>query len=115
MKMSPEEKERRKFLRKELREYLKTTETTPDELEALKEWVAEGNSVYENGSNAFYEDGTPVWFLDEYCHWRDLESEVESEAESPREQQKDHGSDADSASGRTTCLAEKSDNETGGS
>ena len=96
MKMSPEEKERRKFLRKELREYLKTTETTPDELEALKEWVAQGNSVYENGSNAFYEVGTPVWFLEEYCHWRDLESEVESEAESPREQQKDHGSDADS-------------------
>ena len=48
MKMSPEEKERRKFLRKELREYLKTTETTPDELEALKEWVAQK----DHGSDA---------------------------------------------------------------
>ena len=50
MKMSPEEKERRKFLRKELREYLKTTETTPDELEALKEWVAEQQK--DHGSDA---------------------------------------------------------------
>lgn len=59
-------KEKRRFLKQELKGYEKITPMTEEERAALHEWVAAGNSVHENGSMASYEGGRPVDFLDVY-------------------------------------------------
>ena len=59
-------KERRRFLRQELKEYEKITPMTEKERAVLHEWVAAGNSVHENGSMACYEGGWLMDFLDVY-------------------------------------------------
>lgn len=43
---------------------------TRKELRAVREWVKDGHSVYENMSGAFYDRQVPVEFLTE---WRDDE------------------------------------------
>ena len=48
-------KEKRRFLRQELKEYERVTPMTEEERSALWEWVNAGNSVHENGSMASYE------------------------------------------------------------
>ena len=58
------EKDRKNFLRRELREYEKITPMTEEEREALHEWVHSGRSVHDNGSYACYEGGRPLDFLD---------------------------------------------------
>lgn len=63
MKISKEE---RQFLRKELKEYEKITPMTDEERKVLHKWVADGNSVHENGAMACYEGGRPMDFLDVY-------------------------------------------------
>ena len=65
-------KEKKQFLKKELREYEKITPMTEDERKALHEWVAAGNSVHENGSMALYEGGRPMDFLDVYREEEDI-------------------------------------------
>ena len=45
-------KEKRRFLKQELKGYEKITPMTEEERSALHEWVAAGNSVHENGSMA---------------------------------------------------------------
>lgn len=60
------EKDRKNFLRRELREYEKITPMTEEEREALHEWVHSGRSVHDNGSYACYEGGRPLDFLDVY-------------------------------------------------
>lgn len=60
------DKERKKFLRQELKEYEKYTPMTAKEKSILQEWVRAGHSVHENGSMAVYEGGCPVDFLDVY-------------------------------------------------
>ena len=61
----------------ELNEYLKTTPVNAEELAALKEWVAAGNSVHDNPSMATDEHGNPSDFLLDYRYhaeiYRDLE------------------------------------------
>lgn len=59
-------KEKRRFLKQELKEYEKTISMTGEERAALHEWVAAGNSVHENGSMASHEGGRPMDFLDVY-------------------------------------------------
>lgn len=54
------------FLEKEYKEYVKKTPLTPDERKALREWVKDGNSVYENSSNAWYDGQVPVEFIEVY-------------------------------------------------
>lgn len=39
---------RREILEKQYKEYIKTTPMTKKEQRALREWVKDGNSVYEN-------------------------------------------------------------------
>ena len=46
------DKERKAYLRKELKEFEKNNPMTDDERKALREWVNEGNSVYENSMMA---------------------------------------------------------------
>jgi len=60
------DKERKRILKQELKEYEKVTPMTEEERFALHEWVKQGNSVHENGSMAFYEGGRPMDFLDVY-------------------------------------------------
>ena len=60
------DKEKRRFLKQELKEYEKVTPMTEAERVALHEWVAAGNRVHENGSMACYEGGRPMDFLDVY-------------------------------------------------
>ncbi len=60
------DKERRRFLKQELKEYEKATSMTDEERNALREWVRDGNSVHENAAMAVYEGGRPIDFLDVY-------------------------------------------------
>ena len=57
---------RQLYLEKELEEYEKVTPMTSIERELLHEWVADGNSVHENGCYAVWEGNTPIDFLDVY-------------------------------------------------
>lgn len=54
------------FLEKEYKEYVKKTPLTPDERKALREWVKEGYSVYENSSGAWYDGQVPMEFIEVY-------------------------------------------------
>ena len=47
---------------KKLKEYLKITPVNEEELESLKEWVAEGNRVHTNPSMATDEHGRQLTF-----------------------------------------------------
>lgn len=58
--IAPEIKE---LLESQYREYIKNTPMTKKEQRALREWVKNGNSVYENPSGAWYEGQTPIEFL----------------------------------------------------
>ena len=58
----------KKEIRDVLRRELKQDETSigdlaPDERKALHEWVAGGNSVYDNPSLIAGEDGNPLCFI----------------------------------------------------
>ena len=59
-------KEKRKYLRQELKEYEKITPMTSEEKEALHHWVNAGNSVHENNCMASYDGGRPMDFLNVY-------------------------------------------------
>lgn len=65
--LSPELQE---ILTTQLKEYIKITPMTKKELCAVRDWVKDGHSVYENMSGAFYDGQVPVEFLTE---WRDDE------------------------------------------
>lgn len=52
------------ILEEQYKEYIKKTPMTKKEQRALREWVKDGNSVYENSCNAWYDGGVPVEFLD---------------------------------------------------
>jgi len=68
--------ERQRLLEKELREYEKHTEMTPEERTALRQWVRAGNSVHENPSGAQYGGiGGPIDFLDDYRNIAEFEAE----------------------------------------
>ena len=71
-------KEKRRFLKQELKEYEKTISMTEEERTALHEWVAAGNSVHENGSMASYEGGRPMDFLDVYRQEEEIRSALAS-------------------------------------
>ena len=64
-------------LEKELKEYLKITPVNEEELEALKEWVADGNSVHTNPSMATDEHGNPSDFLLDYRYHAEIYEELE--------------------------------------
>ena len=61
----------------ELNEYLKTTPVNAEELAALKEWVADGNSVYDNPSMATDEQGNPCDFLLDYRYHAEIYKELD--------------------------------------
>ena len=56
--------ELQEFLEAQYKEYIKKTPMTKKEQRALREWVKDGNSVYENDCGAWYDGGIPMEFLD---------------------------------------------------
>lgn len=61
--MNHTDKERRKILRQELKDYISTRKVTPDDLKELREWIRSGHSVYENPWFIYGENGWPLDFL----------------------------------------------------
>ena len=59
-------KETQEMLEKQYREYINTTQMTKKEQRAVREWVKDGHSVYENPSGAWYDGQVPVEFLSIY-------------------------------------------------
>ncbi len=57
---------RQEFLVQQYKEYIKVTPMTKKEQRALREWVKNGNSVYENPSEAWNDGQIPVEFLTVY-------------------------------------------------
>lgn len=63
-RISDLEKERRDFLKKELKEYEKSIiDLTPDEQKDLREWVKEGRSCYDNPWYVSTGNGYPVDYI----------------------------------------------------
>ena len=58
--------ETRELLETQYKEYIKRTPMTRKEQHALREWVKDGNSVYENPSGAWSDGQIPVEFLTVY-------------------------------------------------
>lgn len=61
--LAPEMEE---FLTTQYKKYRKETPMTKKEMRALREWVKEGNSVYENTCGAWADGQVPVEFLTIY-------------------------------------------------
>lgn len=59
-------KERKRFLKQELKEYEKITPMTEEERRDLHEWVEAGYSVHENTCCAVGDGNRPIDFLDIY-------------------------------------------------
>lgn len=59
-------KEIREMLEKQYKEYIKNTPMTKKEQWAVREWVKDGHSVYENPRSAWHEGQIPVEFLTIY-------------------------------------------------
>jgi len=58
------EREIRNALRRELKQYEASVgDLSPDERKALHQWVADGNSVYENAFWLAGEDGNPLCYI----------------------------------------------------
>ena len=58
--------ETRMLLERQYKEYIKETPMTDKEKHAVREWVKNGNSVYENSCDAWAESRVPIEFLTEY-------------------------------------------------
>lgn len=61
--ISPELEE---LLTAQYKEYIKKTSMTKKEMRALREWVKDGHSVYENTAEAWADGQVPVEFLTIY-------------------------------------------------
>ena len=56
--------ETRTLLEEQYKDYIKHTPMTKKEQRAVREWVKNGHSVYENSSGGWYDGGVPVPFLE---------------------------------------------------
>ena len=59
-------KEMQEMLETQYKEYIKNTPMTKKEQRAVREWVKDGHSVYENPSSAWQDGQIPVEFLSVY-------------------------------------------------
>ena len=53
-------------LEQQYKAYIRVTPMTKKEMRALREWVKDGNSVYENSCGAWADGGVPIEFLTVY-------------------------------------------------
>ena len=58
--------ETKEYLEKQYKEYLKIRPMTKKEQHAVREWVKDGNSVYDNPDGAWQDGMVPVEFLEIY-------------------------------------------------
>ena len=58
--------ETRTLLEEQYKDYIKHTPMTKKEQRAVREWVKDGHSVYENSSGGWYDGGVPIPFLEVY-------------------------------------------------
>ncbi len=58
--------ETRTLLEEQYKDYIKNTPMTKKEQRAVREWVKDGHSVYENSSGGWYDGGVPIPFLEVY-------------------------------------------------
>ena len=73
------EKERRSALRKEMRKYVvEIGRITSDEQKELREWVNDGNSVYDNPYLLYGDDGRPMDFIDATRTFEDMRRNPEN-------------------------------------
>lgn len=56
----------REMLENQYKDYIKSTPMTKKEQRAVREWVKDGHSVYENPSGAWHDGQVPVEFLTIY-------------------------------------------------
>lgn len=64
------------ILRQQLREYLRGfSDATSEEIAAVRDWVKEGNSPYENGDYVCDEKGHPLDFINTMRFWDGLRQE----------------------------------------
>jgi len=78
MNLRLEEHTKSELLVRELEEYEATTIMTNEEKTALHDWVAEGNSIYENDSCYSQENGKPMKFLDAYRYNQEVLQSLET-------------------------------------
>lgn len=77
---------KRKLLEEQYKDYIKHTPMSKKEQRAVREWVKDGHSVYENNSGGWYDGGIPVEFL---TVWRDEEYiRSHTKGMTPKERQK---------------------------
>ena len=58
------------ILRQQLREYLRGfSDATSEEIAAVREWVKEGNSPYENGDGVYDDNCHPMDFINTMRFW----------------------------------------------
>lgn len=84
--MKSTSKETAAFLWEELEKYEEVTEMTEEERSALHEWVFDGNSVHENASMSYNENGAPTDFLDDYRYMEEIRLELEKLTPEEREE-----------------------------
>ena len=71
------DKDRKYFLRRQLKEYEATIGTlTEDERKELHEWVATGNSVHDNPYYIYGEDGYPMDYINANRYDKELCEEM---------------------------------------
>lgn len=58
--------ELKEMLERQYKEYIAATPMTKKEQRAVREWVKDGHSVYENSSGVWADGGVPVEFLTVY-------------------------------------------------
>lgn len=56
----------KEYLTRQYKGYIKNTPMTKNEMRALREWVKNGNSVYDNPSGAWSDGMVRLEFLDDY-------------------------------------------------
>ena len=88
MKINISDKCKKAYLRKELREYILTVGyITDDEKKGLYEWVASGNSVYDNPYYYSDERGNPMDYISTMRVVEEQLAEMESLQAYPTEEQ----------------------------
>lgn len=64
-------KEDRKYLQEQFEDFIRTNKMTKQEVKALKEWMKDGNSAYDNPGGICNEDFCPEDFLTYYRYDND--------------------------------------------
>ena len=72
------------YLEKQYKEYTEKTAMTDKERDALKEWVMDGNSPYDNPMGLWKDSFHPVEFLEVYRDWECIEEHTKGMTEEDR-------------------------------